>query len=321
MKLILLTLISFISLSAGAKIIELQSMTDLQVQTWNKKTLVVFDIDNTLLRQDSMIGTHQWGDYMKERAMRAGVPENEAKQYQYRVFGQLQDKLNVVPVENEVLALLKTLEDKGIKHFALTARSAILKNVTSKQVQTLKHNFSKSFPVQNDLTKIENHLHEGIIFSGDVPKGELLKTIVENSPDEFDHIVFVDDKLYNLESIEKSFTNNPIKLESFRYGAADVFVNNFNPVVADLQYSFIQESNQLVVENELASRSSVLALAALRFDFYLSEQGPLVKPNGECVQFKELSVTCPYIYDSEVSSIMFDFSSDAHTKGLFFGNW
>lgn len=321
MKTILLTLISLISLSAGAKIIELQSMNDLQVTTWNEKTLVVFDIDNTLLRQDSMIGTHQWGDYMKERAMRAGVPEGEAKQYQYRVFGQLQDKLNVVPVENEVLALLKLIETKNIKHFALTARSAILKDVTAKQVETLKHNFSKNFPVQNDLTKIEKHLHQGIIFSGDVPKGELLKTIVENSPNEFDHIVFVDDKLYNLESIEESFANNPIKLESFRYGAADMFVNNFNPIIADLQYSFIQESRELVTEDELVSRSSVLDLADLRFDFYLNAQGPLIKATSECVQIKELSVTCSYLYDGKDASVEFSFSTDMHTGGLFFGTW
>lgn len=321
MKTILLTLISLISLSAGAKIIELQSMNDLQVTTWNEKTLVVFDIDNTLLRQDSMIGTHQWGDYMKERAMRAGVPENEAKQYQYRVFGQLQDKLNVVPVENEVLDLLKTLEIKNIKHFALTARSAILKDVTSKQVETLKHNFSKSFPLQNDLTKIEKHLHQGIIFSGDVPKGQLLKTIVENSPNEFDHIVFVDDKLYNLESIEKSFTNNPIKLESFRYGAADVFVNNFNPVVADLQYSFVKESQELVSENFLAAKPTVLDLAGVRFDFYLQKQGPLVKASGDCGLVNELKVTCAYLYDGSKASVEFNFSADAHTGGVFFGSW
>jgi FMN phosphatase YigB (HAD superfamily) len=321
MKTILLTLISIISLNAGAKIIELQSMNDLQVATWNEKTLVVFDIDNTLLRQDSMIGTHQWGDYMKERAMRAGLSENEAKQYQYRVFGQLQDKLNVVPVEVEVLGLLKTLEDKNIKHFALTARSAILKDVTAKQVETLKHNFSKKFPLQKDLTKIEKHLHQGIIFSGDVPKGELLKTIVENSPNEFDHIVFVDDKLYNLESIEKSFTNNPIKLESFRYSAADVFVNNFNPVIADLQYSFILESKHLVTQDELASRSSVLDLAGLRLDFYLNTKGPLVKATNDCMQVKELSVICSYLYDGTAASVEFSFSADAHTGGLFFGTW
>ena len=185
----------------------------------------------------------------------------------------------------------------------------------------MKHNFSKSFPVQNDITKIEKHLHEGIIFSGDVPKGELLKTIVENSPNEFDHIVFVDDKLYNLESIEKSFTNSPIKLESFRYGAADVFVNSFNPVVADLQYSFIQESNQLVVESELASRSSVLDLAGLRFDFFLNAKGPLVKATNECVQVEELSVTCSYLYDGTNASVQFKFSTDVHTGGLFFGSW
>jgi FMN phosphatase YigB (HAD superfamily) len=317
----LLAIISVLSLNAGAKISELQSMNDLQLQQWNEKTLVVFDIDNTLLRQDSMIGTHQWGDYMKERAMRAGVSENDAKQYQYRVFGELQDKLNVVPVENDVIKILQILEQKRIKHFALTARSAILKNVTAKQVETLKHNFSKNFPLQNDISKIQKHLHEGIIFSGDVPKGELLKAIVENSPTQFDHIVFVDDKLYNLESIEKSFAGNPIKLESFRYSAADVFVNSFNPRIADLQYSFIKESQQFVSENELASRSSVLDLAGLRFDFYLNSRGPLVKATNECVQVEQLSVTCSYLYDGTNASIQFKFSTDAHTGGLFFGSW
>ena len=321
MKKFILALITLVGISVEAKIIELKSMSDLKIQTWNTKTLVVFDIDNTLLRQDSMIGTHQWGDYMKERAVRSGLPEEEAKQYQYKVFGELQNKLKVLPVEPVVLGLLRKLENKKIKHFALTARSSILKNVTAQQVKTLKHNFSKNFPTQNNLAKIDKHLYEGIIFSGDVPKGELLKTIVENSPNKFDHIVFVDDKLYNLESIEKSFTNSKVKLESFRYGAADEFVKSFDPVVADLQYSFMQESNELVVERELQGKSSALDLAGLRLEFYLKSKGPLAKPFNGCDQEELLKITCAYLYDGTEAAVSFNFSKDPHTGGLFFGTW
>lgn len=243
-------LLAYIVLAASvfveAKIVELKSLKDLDLKQIDAKTLVVFDIDNTLLRQDSMIGTHQWGDFLAERATRAGIDLKVAKESQYKAFADVQAAVKVVPVEAEALDVLNQLSKSGISHFALTARNAKLKEITIKQLQALKHDFAKSFPKLKKMGVIKEHLKQGVIFANSTPKGELLKKIVDQSEQKYKRIIFVDDKLYNLESVEKSMDDQSIELISYRYAAADSFVNGFDPVLADVVYTIFKINGTLI---------------------------------------------------------------------------
>lgn len=245
-----------LSVLAQAEIIELKSYKELNLKQMDQKTLVVFDIDNTLLRQNSMIGTHQWGDYIAERAVKFGVDAKAARESQHKAFAEVQPFVTVVPVENEILDILAQLSKEGVANFALTARNPKLQQVTLKQLQVLKHDFASSFPKLKRSGFLKGHLKGGVIFSGATPKGELLKKIIDNSEQKFARIIFIDDKAYNLESVEKSFAQSAIELKSYRYGAADSFLKNFDSAIADTVYG-VFKINGILISDETARASQL----------------------------------------------------------------
>lgn len=323
---------SFIVLSlllatqAFAKIEEIKSYRDFNLSQLDSQTLVIFDIDNTLIRQEQMIGTHQWGDYMKARAIKNGASVEDAGKLQHQVFGEVQDKLNVVPVEKYVLSMLKYLKDHKIPNFALTARAPVLKSISLEQIKILQHSFKESFPAQINPAALGEHLTDGVIFSGEVPKGELLKRIIENSKVKPKKIVFFDDRRYNLDSIEQSFQGSNIELMSLRYGAADAVVQSFNPIIADLEYSLFKETHLLISDAEaFRLQGNLNAISQIRLDSYISSQGPLASTNHICeakgtASAKLTIYTCLYEYDGMPASIDFKFNQTPE-GGYSFGNW
>lgn len=320
-KLLLITSLLF-SLNTLAAITELKSYKDLNTQLFDKDTLVIFDIDNTILRQDSVIGTHQWGDYMRERAIRTGMPQDDASRYQHEAFAELQPYLRVVLIEEEIKKILKDLENRRVPHFALTARAESLKNTTISQLTVVNHSFAKNFPMQIDNKKLEKFLKDGVVFSGGVPKGELLKTIIENSQVKPKKIVFIDDKLYNLESVEKSMAEVGINLTSYRYGAADKFVTGFDPVLADIKYSFFKETRRVLSDDELAlAAQNIRNLLKIRFELYLWNYDFPISGAKNCEEILSMNYRCYYFYGRNITSVDFSFARDSFTNGVYFGGW
>lgn len=323
----ILILILFFGLNALGTVRELNSFADLDISGWDTETIVVFDIDNTLIRQDQMIGTHQWGDYFHERAMRRGVPEDKARSEQYKAFAEVQPFVKVIPVESRVVSLLNTLETRHIEHLALTARSAELRPITLMQLQVVHHDFEKNFPKLKDESLFKDVLEKGVIFATGRAKGELLKSIVENSIKRPKRIVFIDDKLYNLESVEKSFKESNIILDSYRYGAADGIVAGFDPKLADVEYSFLKELKLLISDSEATKISNdSTKIIDLRFEKILTRQGSSVNRTGKCEELIEVArahqFRCPYIFDRTLSLwAYFDLKQDSYTQGFYFGDW
>ncbi|MES3036864.1 MAG: DUF2608 domain-containing protein [Bdellovibrionota bacterium] len=318
--------ILLVAVQASAKIEELKSYSDINLATITENTLVVFDIDNTLLRQDHQIGTHQWGDYMKARAIKNGMPAEQAAAFQHKAFAEIQPYAKVQIVEPKVSKLLKYLKNRNVKHFALTARSSHIMDTTIKQLGILKHDFASSFPSQKDTTLLNNYLREGVIFSGDTPKGELLKLIISNSNVRPDKIVFIDDKLYNLESVEKSFAEETIMLTSYRYSAADVFVKSFNPQIADLQYSFFLENHEVLPDNVIQNLNGDLqAIVALRFQKFIDDFGTNGAVGTNCSPVVVANPLrpiyyCDYFVDGDWAYQSFQFQKTADGS-ITFGNW
>lgn len=311
-----------ISSSAFAKISELASYKDLDLSQIDQNTLVIFDIDNTLLRQDSMIGTHQWGDYIRERGIRRGLTPQAASELQHKSFGDLQPYVHVVPVEAGIPEMLKSLKDRQIPHFALTARGPVLRKTTLRQIRILKHDFSQSFPEQKDLSVLGDHLEAGVIFSGSVSKGELLKRILNNSVKPVKKIIFIDDRKYNLDSVETSLADSGIELVSLRYGGADQFVRDFNPKIADIIYSYYLERFVMISDKEAASLLiDVEQLSLRRLEWWLGNEE---SPHGCSLESDESDrqiYICGYWNDQLYLTRKFEYTKDAFTGGFYFGNW
>lgn len=309
---------------ATAKISELKSYKNFDLKQDFSETWVVFDIDNTLLRQDSMIGTHQWGDSIREHYKSLGTAAVSATVDQHAAFAKLQDHVSVVPTEKEVYRVLKFLQKNSIPHFAFTARGANLKAKTLEQIASLKFHFNDTFPKLNDLKKFEKHYENGVIFAGDVTKGELLKRLVDGATIKPKHIIFIDDRLYNLESIEKELAQHPIKLTSLRYGGVDHVVNKFDHKLALLLYSFFLESGVLYPDSKIKKiQNNPLEITKLRNKNYLEK----TKTNANiktCSEISELEYSCRMQQNKfDRSAIMqnYRYEKDPINSYLYFGPW
>lgn len=309
-----------LSTAALARIDELKSYKNLNVSDL-EDALVVFDIDNTLLRPDSMIGTHQWGDDMRDYAIAHGANPQQATDWQLRIFADVQEKVKVVPTEKEVLGLLRELKARGIPHFALTARPAYLKARTLEQLKLLRHDFASSFPAQQSMDPLREYYQGGVIFSGTRPKGELMQFIATHALKAPKRIVFIDDRRSNLDSVEASLRGSGIELQGFRYGGVDAVVRSYDRALADLEYSFYFDTHELLSDSEARSLLGHReAIVAKRFEVYQADQGPLVEATGNCEATSVTEFRCPYRYDGDEASISFEVRANTERGSLYFGD-
>lgn len=218
---------------------ELKTYRDLVIPNDGKKTLVIFDIDNTLLRPKEEFGSHQWGDYMADRYLKSGHTESEAKTYQVQAFSRAQAFVNPILVDQNIFPLLSQLNDRDIPYLALTARSSNpLREITIKQMREVKllTSFDRNQPQWENLSYIEDIIQQGIVFANGISKGEVLKRILKSAKNKPERIIFIDDRDYNVISIENAGKELGIETLAYRFSAADNIVANFNSELADSQW-------------------------------------------------------------------------------------
>lgn len=206
----------------------------IEIANADQQTWVIFDIDNTLLKPKTMMGSHQWGDYMKAQAESAGQTKTEANEFQHSAFSRVQPSVDVEITEARVLSLIRGLQKKQVATFALTARDEAIASVTLDQTCSLGFDFSKSEPKLGG--KKESGFRSGVLFSGQTPKGELLKRLIAESVVKPKRVVFFDDRGYNLDSVGAALTDAGIEFVGFRYGFTDKDITGFRADLANVQW-------------------------------------------------------------------------------------
>ena len=268
MKLILLILsLSFTNLSFAYQ--ELASYKYLSLPNDHKKTWVIFDIDNTLLRPTTEIGSHQWADYMAQRFLKTGHTEEEAKVYQTQIFSRAQKFVKPVIVDNNIYEFVKNLKSNNIPFLALTARSSqVLRETTIDQMRSvgLLPSFDQSHPSWNYSTDISTYTQQGIVFSNGLQKGDILKKLINTAVEKPERIIFIDDKDYNVKSIEKAGLEIGIEVMGFRFSATDNIVSHFNPKKADQEWYAAKYLNSPVEAHSLNTPYS-LGFSLLKMEF------------------------------------------------------
>lgn len=218
---------------------ELASYRKLQVPLDHKKTWVIFDIDNTLLRPTSEIGSHQWADYMANRYLKAGHTDAEANVYQTQIFSRAQKFVNPVVVDASIYDFINKLKIQRVPFLALTARSSlVLKETTIQQMRSIEllPAFDQSHPTWNSSIDISSYTQQGIVFSNGLQKGEILKKLIDAANDKPDRIIFIDDRDYNVKSIEKAGAEIGIEVIGYRFSATDQIIAQFNKRKADQEW-------------------------------------------------------------------------------------
>jgi FMN phosphatase YigB (HAD superfamily) len=233
-KLSLILLLSIIHTLCLPVIIESNKLaTILEHIQPGKKTVVIFDLDNTVFTAPGDAGSDQW---FTHELVQSKKPIEEV----LPIYFKLQEKLSLELTEKDTPELISNLLEENVIVIGLTARSPELEPRTISELTRLGIGFSTI--LSHDIENPKFHYHSGVVFVGSRDKGEVFKEVLEESDLHPKNVIMADDKEKYLTSVEKVVTNLGAEFTGIRYSGMDERVKNFDPVRAE------QEKKQLLGE-------------------------------------------------------------------------
>lgn len=195
-----------------------------------QKTLIVFDIDDTLLTMDQLLGSEQWYHWQRdlldehEKSGKASVhlvaqshPELLQTQGVFFTLSSME------PTHEKNRDYIKSLQQKGYSVLLLTARSPDFSSITQRELKRNNLFFNKPlFPEEVNfnnffLPKINGesaervvYYHNGLYMVAGQNKGKMLNVLLKRFKEEkhFEKIIFVDDRESNLCDMAVQFHND-----------------------------------------------------------------------------------------------------------------
>lgn len=222
------------------------SVVEKEIEQLDSDALVVFDVDCTLIvPSDCVLGP--WGDDYFSSQMNSLLP-HEWDETISKVLIQRKVKL----VEHRVLVLLDLLKQRGIKTIALTAiRPGQLGSISSmiawrvEQLNSLGIHFGWSFPSLDSIIfsqfmeKSHPVYKEGVIASARHPKGQVLTEFLKHIQWRPSKVIFIDDLMSFIDSVEFELEQEGIPHVSFYYTAASEQPCELNLELADYQMNHL----------------------------------------------------------------------------------
>lgn len=238
--------------SLSAEIIEIQSMTEILPYV-EPEALLVLDIDETLLTTEQMAGGDRWFEHSIKTWQDQGFSHEEAIVKTFPTYLNLQSATAVRSIECCTPAIIHWIQKQGITVIGLTSRNTGLAYATIRQLHSLEINLSKS-PIKIDPLDISAHpplfYFEGILFTQDLNKGEILGNLAKYAKYELKKVLFVDDKLKYVEQVGEYCEARGIPYIGFRYGGSDDSLRMYDHGVASIQ----EEHLGKLLSNELAEQ-------------------------------------------------------------------
>jgi len=200
----------------------------------NDKTLVLLDIDNTIFEPVDGRGSQQWVTTLIKHAHSLGLDSMQAHDALAELFFDIQMSAAVQAVEQSVISMIKNLQEQTIPVVGLTARSHPIVQRTIDQLSSISIDLShtslrliKAWETAHLLYPEQAAYTNGVVFSGFNPKGDLLTTLLQHTGFVPEKIIFVDDQIKYLASVEKSAAELNIPFIGIHYTYLDEKVRNF----------------------------------------------------------------------------------------------
>lgn len=222
--------------SARGEVREISTMSEIRPEL-TPETLLVFDIDNTLVEPAGNIGSDQWYYYLvkaiarDDKTLTADAAEAKAGEIWTKTLADVK----VQAVEALTPALIREQQKRGLKIMALTARGVEDAEATFRQLRDIGVDLTATPVRKEDLaTDQKGRYSRGVFFVGEGPdKGKTLVAFLRKIGLRPAKVVFADDKPHHAKNVDAALAAAGIPSVSFRYGAADAKVRAFNEVMAE----------------------------------------------------------------------------------------
>lgn len=213
-------------------------------------SLVVFDLDNTVMMPPQTLGGEEWYDYFVDKRTKefetTGLSPAQAREKAIdrglKEWTQFHLVAKVIPVELDTPKLIEGIQSKGAKTMALTARPIELADSTVAQLRSIGIDFSKSTVVKTIIRipgKYASQFKNGALLVGPKNnKGEILVKFLKILRLKPGKIIFVDNKMHHVENVGKALEPTGIPYFGRRHGAADRKISSMDKEVVEIQHRY-----------------------------------------------------------------------------------
>jgi FMN phosphatase YigB (HAD superfamily) len=207
------------------------------------RTLVVFDIDNTLIEGVETIAADPWYDYYLKKLTDGGMNEKEAVARANALWLRVQELATVRPVEAETVALIARLQAKGIKVMALTARANDAIALSKRQLASAGIDFTKSQVHNGSITFTlvsKAEYSDGVLYIDELnKKGEALAYFLRTTGVHPEKIVFADDKRKHADNVDLEMGKLGIPCVAYQYTRTYERTKSLDFSLADVQVQYL----------------------------------------------------------------------------------
>ncbi len=200
-------------------------------------TLVVFDIDNTLIRPCQLLGSEEWFQYHLKQKKEALRNDEEALNQTLDLLHSIYAVTKVQPMEPETAKVVGQVQNRGGMVIGLTSRGPMSANMTIRHLTSVGIDLSVASPTKASFPLIdlsETLYHRGIIFSNGKSKRQSLLSFFRQLSWRPQRIVYVNDQGKYLDEVS-AFENEGISYTGLRYSRGDAYMQNFNPLLCDIE--------------------------------------------------------------------------------------
>lgn len=251
-----------ISNDVFAIVVEVGDLTaiETEIEQLDGDALVVFDVDNTLIVPKDRILGPSGENYLYELMSQLPIFQVKGDEIASKVL--LQSKVSLI--DEKVLHLIERLKLKGIKTMALTAISTgkmgLISNMEEwrvDQLNSLGIHFGWAFPSLDSLTlsrfqgkRSQPKYKQGVLASSKYPKGQVLSEFLKQIQWRPSKILFIDDRMDFIESVEFELEREKIPHISFFYTAAIDQPHLLDKEIADFQINYLMERGEWLSDLE-----------------------------------------------------------------------
>lgn len=223
------------------KIIETENFSEI-INYAHLETLVILDIDDTLLIPVQTLGTDVWFISKLKKYTQTIQNPSLALDKALAEWEAIRHITKVKIVEEGTEAIIDQMQKEHIVIMGLTTQGLALATRTLMQLRSLGIDLSKTAPSSQDEYFINGEhgvlYRQGILFTSGSAKGEALFKLLDKIHYSPKRIVFINDKQAHLEDVETSTTSKKIDFTGLRYRYSDLRVKNFRQDIADIQWNY-----------------------------------------------------------------------------------
>lgn len=244
---LLFFILIFFSNNTHSLIVESNKLETVIDHISTPETLVIFDIDNTIAHPTEELSSDEWFCHLVNNKVAEGYDYITSVYYALPVTYYAQFNVPLAPTEYIVPYLIAQLVNHKIPVMALTTRSLFVAERTLEQLENISVQFLIPNISQNDLLLPLSYpcfYKNSILFGGNNDKGEVLKHFFDHMNYYPKKVIFIDDKMKYLLSVEKALEQYNIPFVGIRYSGCDERVINFDPAKAEAQWHRLRTRNK-----------------------------------------------------------------------------